>query len=232
MHESTLLIGSYKDTWTMPIGLPIIKDSKNRQYVFEIISPKANGEIQLAIAGFEPNYKSVYKNSFGDLIRSPELMISFIAKKTLQSFADLDFLVSSSIYFSPFILYSLALVLKRQVGIKKSIPYVVILLIITDIFFISRLYPGLAFVLLVCWVVALKFNRLESSVSIFLAFILSIVLVLLIILGQQILQGVVGFYIYGLLCIGITQVILELRSKKNGQVGYQQFILRMIKRNG
>ncbi len=229
-HESKPNIQKHEKTWILPIGFPIIENSKNKKYEFELESVVNTEGLTLKLADKIPQFVTFYKYNFKQDENNINSLINFLLTKTYLAFTNLNFLFSSTIYFSPFIFYTLVVIINRKIGIKMGFSYLVLALIIIDILIISQISPGLAVLLLGLWFIASTYNKLESSVSYLGLAILFLVLILMVMKKDSAGQNAAAVYVFGFMIIGVVQSILEKRLRKQKRVSCKQFLGRITKK--
>lgn len=106
-YENTYRSGLIFDVPFLPFGFPIIKDSKNKLYDFELESLKGNMRNGVVLSTRSPFLASKYKSDKSELFADPEKLIQFIVKKFLNSFNTIDILYSSFVFSFPFLFYIL-----------------------------------------------------------------------------------------------------------------------------
>jgi hypothetical protein len=91
------------DNSYFPMGIPLITDSKNKEYVFEIESQNGTSSSNIEIADKIPVIVTRYKYNKNDVFSSVDSFVSFMNKKIILSFT--NYLVDSIFYILPFCAY-------------------------------------------------------------------------------------------------------------------------------
>lgn len=142
-----------------PFGFPEIADSKNKTYVFDIVSTQGNDYNAVSIGSREPILAAKYKENMSKLLENKKEMFLFLSRKFLNAFQLVDIQFFSFVYFLPLILYFLLLFRIKYVFLVRLLAvfdYFLFLLIIIDLFYVqiqSELFYF--FVLILLSVVAL-----------------------------------------------------------------------------
>lgn len=212
--------GQLENNLLFPFGFPVIQDSKNRIYQFEIESILGNN-----INAVEVNKKNLawltgYQFPIIETFSDNRAAFNFLIKKTITSFTDIDFLLSSSLYMVPLIIYILVYILspwlRRVKNFRYISPGILLTLIILDVFFVTEVYLGILTSLILGWSYCIAKFRLESKISFSIAFGFIILWTILIMLKITEFQNKINIWVYAFLVIGICHAIFEeRRSIKN-----------------
>jgi hypothetical protein len=217
-NKNWYFVGDYRsglleNNSLFPFGFPVIDNSKSRTYQFEIDSLKGN----------QTNAVEVSKNNFDLLIgyqfpkkiilSTKQATIHFLLKKFITSFTNLDFLLSSTLYLFPFILYLLIYFISPWREIIKRLVFfitaLVLFLIFSDIFILRETYLGLLVVLIIGWVYCIIKNKLDSRINFIFAAILILLWIILIQFKVNIFDNKINIWTYTFLVIGLIQSVLE-----------------------
>lgn len=198
-----------------PFGFPVIDNSKGKEYHFEIESLFGNATNALEISKDMPVLITAYQIPRNEITGSKLRLISFIFKKTLNSLASFDFLLSSIIFLLPLLFYVLwKFILKKSALSRKIFSFAVILLIFFDIFLIKEVYIGILLGLIIGLIYAIKSNRFKSYFTfkwvVFLIFFWAI----LIYLNISNFSNKLNIWVFTFLVIGVGQMLLEEKRNK------------------
>lgn len=228
-YENIYSINQFEKSFKLPFGFPIIKDSKNKKYAIEIKSLDGNGVNSVKISKVEPVFQTVYQFPKQEIL-STHFLAYFLITKTVFSFNNIDFLLSSTLYLIPFLIYLILLLIRQKINVmKRVISYMAMLFILIDSFLITGVHTGIILLLIGIWVLVTVIYKLESSVTFFVSFLFLLVTVFLISLGIANGQEKLGVYIYGLFIVGLVQAVYELRTKPKNQVNYKSFLKEILK---
>lgn len=212
--------GLLKNNLLFPFGFPVIEDSKDKIYEFEIES----------LLGNETNAAQVNKNNFNlftgyqfplvETISDSKATLNFLINKSITSFTNIDFLMSSVLYLLPLIIYILIYVLfpwwKRIENFGYRLFGVFLFFIFLDIFLIKEVYLGVLTFLILGWIYCIVKNKFGSKINFFFVFMLILLWILLIGLDIKEFQNKINIWVYTFLAIGVGQAIFEeKKSIKN-----------------
>jgi hypothetical protein len=205
--------GLLENNLLFPFGFPIINDSKNKIYQFEIESLLGNDINAVALNKNNFTFLSGYQFPKNEILSSKKSTAKFLVKKSITSLTNLDFLLSSILYLLPFIVYVFIYILSPWWKRIKYLGYILfvllLILIYLDIFFIKELYIGILVSLILGWTYCIIKNKLESKINFLFAFMLILLWVLLITLKINDLQNKINIWTYTFLVIGLVQAVLE-----------------------
>ncbi len=214
-----------------PFGFPQIENSKGKIYQFEITSLYGNDTNAIELSNSK-YINTAYQYSRKEIAGSKLRLVSFIFKKTINSLSNLDFLLSSILYLLPFCAYLIwEIQLKRVKVVRQIFSVVVLLLILVDIFFLQEIYLGLLIFLILSWLVSIKLNNLESSVSFFLAGFLIIIWLVFMLINNQSFYNKLNIWVFAFLLLGVIQSIFEEMGILKPEVDYKRFISKTFKIN-
>ena len=209
-----------------PFGFPQIEYSKDKAYQFEIKSLLGNNSNSVELSN-KDSVLTAYQYPRQEITGSKSRIITFIFKKSINSLINFDFLLSSVLYLLPFLLYILweILIKKLEVG-KQIFSVIVLLLILMDIFLLKEFYLGVFILLILLWLISIKFYKFESSVSFFLSGILIIFWILLILVDKERYFNKLNIWVFVFLLLGVIQSVLEEKGVYKPELNYKKFILR------
>lgn len=206
--------GQFKNSLLFPFGFPVIFDSKNKVYVFEIESLAGNGHNSVQLNSSRA-LLSGHQYSKAEIQGSKIRLVNYLFKKSFYSIQSLDFILSSLVFALPLLFYILWLIVirkykKAQLILALSVP----ILIFIDIFLLKTVYVGLLFGLLGIWLLSIKLNKLGPKVSFLVAVFLVIVWAGLTTFGIHTFSNKLNVWTYAFLVIGFAQLILEERKNE------------------
>jgi hypothetical protein len=215
--ENTYRSGLLDNNLLFPFGFPVISNSKDKVYQFEIESSLGNKTNGVEINRNSTALFSGYQYPKSEIIKNKKSIIEFIFKKIITSFTNLDFLLSSTLYLLPLLIY-LAIYMfsasnKRLENYKHVITACFFVLILTDLFKIKEVYIGVMISLILCWVFIAIINKKGSILSFIFATILIILCVILIVLDVSDFQNKINVWVFTLFMIGLAQAVIEERRE-------------------
>jgi len=232
IYENIYGIGGFERSFTLPFGFPLISDSKDKKFIIEIISTTGQKSNSVVLSTRDPGVQSTYKFSSAELLSSPVNMLSFLTRKFVLSFTNINFLYSSIIFFMPLVLYLFfVLFINREGIVRRILFYLVFPVFIIDSFILSEVDTGLVLLAIGIWTIAVFNYKFESSVSYLFSVFVLLAAIPAIILGEQNVVEKLSTYLFLFLSVGFIQSINEFRSNSK-KVGYIEFIKDIIKING
>jgi hypothetical protein len=107
--QNTYNADQFQTNVPFPFGFPIIKNSRNKAYTFQIESLAGTSTDSISISKTNPYFLTKYKFSKEDLIKNPVKLFQFLVAKNSEQAQPLtmDKIILIIIYFlSPFIVYA------------------------------------------------------------------------------------------------------------------------------
>lgn len=220
--------GLLEDQLIYPFGFPTIAHSKDKTYVFELES----------LLGNESNAVQLNNNKILSAHQIPREFIvggkmnfvNFLTKKFITSFSSTPFLLSSVIYFLPFLFYVVWLLVLLKFSFKKNILSVIsIMLILINILLVREYYLGVYLALLSLWIISLKVFKLHSSVSFVIFISLFIIWIFFNSFGYRIFDSNLNIWAYTFLIVGTVQLVFEYRKPNKKRLMIREFIKGLIR---
>ena len=206
--------GQIKNSLLFPFGFPVIFDSKNRIYEFEIVSLAGNGHNSVQLSDSKV-LLSGHQYSKAEIQGSKMRLINYLFKKSFYSIQSIDFILSSLVFALPLFLYLLWILVIRK--FKKTQRFLTLMvgpiLIIMDIFLLKQIYLGILFGLIALWFFSIKINKFESKASFLISFFLIAIWCILTFLGVDNFSSKLNVWAYSFLVIGLLHLIVEERKK-------------------
>lgn len=205
--------GTLQHQLEYPFGFPIFEKSKDKTYEFEIESIYGNKKNAIELNTNNPSLITGYQFPKSEILSSKKSTLNFLIKKSITSFTNLDFLLSSILYLTPLIIY--IFIYSMYPWWKKNkylgfIPCALLLFLIpVDLFLIKEVYIGALLALILGWIYLIIRNKLESKINFIFAFILILLWVLLIKFNIDKFQNKINIWTYTFLIIGVVQAVLE-----------------------
>lgn len=205
-------------------GVPILKNSQDKVYEFEIASSLDNKE-SLSIKS--ENFITGYQYSREDITSFNYGSLRFFKNKILGSITDPDFIIKSTIYLLPlFIFILLAFIINLLSSITKRISInlnylriVIPILLLFTLLLESNLPIDSFPILILLWISLIVSYKLRSRFTLITGFVVIVIWIVIIPLGFFALQSKLNEIAYALLFIGCIQLLAEERrnieKKKN-----------------
>lgn len=220
-----------------PFGFPIIDNSKNKTYEIQLESLKGTENNSVQIASKPPIVGSRYKYPRSLVLKNWHEFIDFFAKKIYHAVRDGTFFFSSFIYFLPLLIYLvLRLIIRKYFGsLTISLPHkprnivisvgqlsqsfyfglvcAIVLLTLTDIFFVNETLDTTIIVVVIMWFVLVKrypFVKQYVPAACFILFLASIVFS---VLNLTFISGKYAVWTYIYFAIAVVQEIILVTDK-------------------
>ena len=159
----------------------------------------------MAISPISPTFVMKHQFTKHELFTNKMFLLIFVLKKFVNSFTTISFLISSFIYFSPFLIYIFGIINKKKISFLTS--FVAILL---DIVFINHLITLIPTVILIIgFIYSLYLNKVSSRVCFFLAITSLFLYPFVLLLRFNLIAEGITYWIYYFLLIG---TIIEITS--------------------
>lgn len=214
-YSSDYRSGAIENQMRFPFGFPVIKDSKNKIYEFEVTSLFGNDNNAVELNISNPQLTAVHKFTRNSILSNSKNAFLFIVKKIITSFTSIDFLLSSTLYLVPLFIY----VVRKNSYMRVSrkvvhLPVVILLFIAVDILLIQEMYIGVLLILIIGWIMSIKQYYLDSKSSYLLAFILLTIWIPLMYFNTKYIQNKLNIWVYFFLFTGTIQAIIEEKYTK------------------
>lgn len=204
-YQNVYKVDQFQPNDLFTFGMPLIPDSKNKNYSFEIKSLKGIKGDAVAISPISPTFVMKHQFTKHELFTNKMFLLIFVLKKFVNSFTTISFLISSFIYFSPFLIYIFGIINKKKISFLTS--FVAILL---DIVFINHLITLIPTVILIIgFIYSLYLNKVSSRVCFFLAITSLFLYPFVLLLRFNLIAEGITYWIYYFLLIG---TIIEITS--------------------
>lgn len=161
-YQNTYRSGLTYDVPFLPFGFPIISNSQGKTYQFELQSLHGNNINGVVLSTRQPFLVSKYKADKTTLLHDPHAMLTFIYKKITNSLQTIDISYSSFLFILPLIFYFLLTTRTRKFIPKYTLPLVIILLVLIDIFFYQILNDLLYMEVPILWLLTLRSYNFDS----------------------------------------------------------------------
>jgi len=212
-YSNTYRSGLLNNNLSLLFGFPIITDSKNKTYEFELESLSGNKTNGVEINRNSTALFSGYQYPKSEIIKNRRSTLKFIFKKIITSFTNSDFLLSSILYLFPLLVY-LAIYMFSSSGkglnnFRHVITTLISVLILVDIFRIKEIYLGVIVLLILGWIFTAVINKNGSRFSFIFAISLILLWVLLMALRINDFQNKINVWVYMLFIIGLFQAVFE-----------------------
>ena len=212
-------------------GFPIIKQSKGKEYQFEVESKYGEPGNAVAISSLDPVFIEKYKFFKDDLIKDKtdlyhfsgqkllrlydDELVQFSIKKTINIFTDFDFLIKALyIYFMPFIFYVLWMKVIRKYYAKwYYLSFLSLVGILIEIFLL-KVPSDYAYIgMVIFWIYTIYKYKLSVEVSFGITLFMLLCSPAFLYLGFEMIATRFAAWTFLFFLIVVAQTILEKYKK-------------------
>lgn len=220
--------GLLENQLLFPFGFPVIDQSKDVNYVYEIESLLGNNSNAVTVDA-SSSLITGHQLSEREIFGSKKRILLFLYKKTISSFTNPDFLLNSIIFFIPLGIFILLKLTYKKYLQKEFLALFTVSLIAVDLVLLHEVYNGVLLGALIMWVFSIWLYKLESSVSFFFAFLLIVLWLILMLVGIDASFSKFNIWTYIFLTIGILQLVCEERFHPKDLITYKVFFDKIFK---
>lgn len=247
-YENKYKVDQFQSNDFFTFGFPIIDNSKDKTYYFEIQSTAGMKGDAIAISEMFPIFITQYQFTKQQLFANKMMIPIFLTKKIFYSFSDINFFISSLVYLLPFIFYIAWYYLMRRFirisfkpflnisvgnsntplgnyGRKKyMLFYIYIVVVLMLIFFMNVANDYVYLMLIGLWTVLVFIYKFDSSVSYLLGLFSLLLCSALLILNQNAIAENAAIWVYFFLVIGTIEAIVENIKNFKNMTSYDVFL--------
>lgn len=205
-----------------PFGFPIIKDSEDKTYQFELESLRGASGNGIYLDKTLPNFigvsfinKETISNNFPELTH-------FLIKKILNVISDKNNLINAAIFFSPLILFFFYIITAEvSYQFLTGIVFLSILIDILYISFISELYLVSVTIM---WIFTVYRYKFETEISSTFSLLFLISSSIAFIGGNSLINEKTAVWAFLFLCVTTAQLMYNYRHPNLNYFTLPQFI--------
>lgn len=212
IYQATYKVDQFQPNKLFPFGFPIIPDSKNKKYHFEIESLNGSTDNAIALSPISPIFSIKYQYSIESL-RSSRFPVEFIYLKLLSLFTDRQFMLSLFIFMSPLIIFGVYFSPLRLKKKKLFLLWLPIIFIATSLFFENKLTVFTSLILIANWLLITIMCKLESQSAVLPALLFLFLTIISVLLNQEDLAGKAIMWTYLFIILTITHSLVEIYLK-------------------
>lgn len=241
-YQNTYKVNQFQNNKYFTFGFPLITDSAGKRYYFEIESTQGKPWNAIGISEKQPIFIVQYQFTKQQLFRDKIQLIEFIPKKILYSFSDINYAISSFVYFLPFIFYlfwyfyfqeyTSAFKKKYSLNVKSNqILFIIYFFsVLLTIIFMQEKNTSAYMVLIGLWVFLVRVYKLESSISYLFAIFFLFFCPFLIYFNFLTIAEAAANWAYFLLVVGTIQSFWEFKKKPVDGINYQMLLNSIIRK--
>ena len=214
MEYSSFLFDSQSH---FPFGIPVISNSKNKIYQFELSSTRGDSNNPIKLKS-PLVFITGYQYSKSEIMGRGLKTIEFASNKIFGLITDLELLIKSSIYLIPLILYSILFLFFKRfpinakhivVPFKRKYLKIYIFIILLIIISPKNLILNEFMIVLFSWTCFVYYFKLKSIVSFKVSLIIVIFWIAIIPFGFNSVQKIANELVYALFIFGCLQLLYE-----------------------
>lgn len=222
----------FENSLYFPFGFPPIENSRGKTYVFVFTSLYGNEENAIEVDKNSLNLTTAYQFPRSEILKSKKDSFDYLTRKISTSVVDVHFLLSSTFFLVPLLIYIMGFLYFRKFKNRNLLPSLFVLgMIFINIYFFKEINVGILVFLIICWIFVCIVQKLESSVSFAIAFILIPVWTLLTYFHINNFKNELNVWVYSFLVIGLIQAVLEEKRSIKNRIGYKKFFKKIFKLN-
>jgi hypothetical protein len=161
-YQNNYKTDQFQDQELFPFGFPIISDSKNKTYIFEIQSQHGKADDAVAISQIQPILVSKYTFTINELFHQKRFLLSFIFNKTINILSDVNITSYSFSFLLPLYYFLIFSIFRKN---KVILSGSIFLICLIQIIFISKNYDLLLISTLLAWLININLNHLKSQTT-------------------------------------------------------------------
>lgn len=226
-YEYSYLVDQFQPNDYFTFGFPIITDSLEKIYQFEVESVMGEPENAVALSMIEPVYVTKYQYSKAEIVSNQDYLRTYAYRKIINTFSNVDFLLSFFAYSLPLVLYLIWLFFfEKYLYNKYHLALIPIGLMILISIFNPPNNDAIVLGLTGLWMAVALVYKLKTIMSFYfsLAFLASSPLLLYTAFPE--IAKNISMWAFMLLSVGIILQIIEFRWKREKQLGFSIFSLK------
>ncbi|MBU2632301.1 hypothetical protein KKG52_01165 [Patescibacteria group bacterium] len=239
-YESKYKNGLMYDVPHYPFGFPVIQNSKNKTYIFEVISTKGNSKNTVSLSKREPGFEAKYKFSKNELLSDKWVFLDFGIKKIGYSLFTPDVLYASLVFLLPLLFYILwNSTIKKYViaplsnkalkftgldiptlkNLLKDFAYfailnILIIFVLIDVFYLQLISDLVYIIIPILWGIYTKKYKLDSRASFAVGLFFIALCPIILIFNQTFTAEKSASWAFMFLIVGTIQALIELRKEE------------------
>lgn len=160
----------FQDRQFFPFGFPLIQNSKNRTYEFEIESSTGSVEEHVSIDKLKPVVLTKYQYPLRELNPTSPALYSFIVTKVHNFFSNDALIFPLIYYFLPFTYFILHLIVaKFKKGFRYSLILLPLIVIVSELTASLPPPPSWQITIALFWIIYILINKLDFKINIAIA---------------------------------------------------------------
>lgn len=230
LYEAKYKTDQFQSHKLFPFGFPIITNSANKDYVFEIESLQGTGGNSVSIDYTKPVFIAKSSFSRSELLMDNKKLVSFLLNKLTNIFNESETRVNILLSFLPFICYLIYLISPKNNYL--FLIGVIILFTFWDIFYLAVNYDLLYLSTFLLWIMLSIKYRFESRIACLFAISFLALTSIMLIIKYDKLAEKAAVWSFLFLCITVLQQVYELIKKPKKLLSYNDFLTQLFRNQG
>lgn len=225
-YENSYTTPQFQPNQLFTFGFPVIADSLDKTYIFEVESTQGEPGNAVSLGSTFPVYVTKYQYA-KELIRSnPEYAVTFLQRKVISTFSNVDFLLSFFVYLLPFFLYLIWLFLfERYLSNLYYLTLIPVFLMILTSFISELTNDSVILGIVGLWIAVSVAYRLKTICTFVFALGFLFISAILYYTPLEQLSVNLTAWTFMLLATGIIlQIFEEVFSPLKGQRGFEVYL--------
>lgn len=220
IYQAQYNTDQFKPGELFPFGFPLLKQSANKIYIFELESLKGATGSGIFLDRQTPSFAAVSFFNKSELFQDYRSTLTFLINKIINVFGTSGGIRFGLVYFSPLILY-FAYVFSKKVS-YQFLPAVVLVFILLDLFFLAKSYDYYLISVGMLWLLATVRFKFDFRISGLAAMVLLMLVPAFDISGWKMLAEKAANWSYLFLALAVLFQIYQYKypSKKYFSLGY------------
>lgn len=208
-YQNKYKSGSIFENPEFPFGFPVVVNSKNKEFQFEITSLNGNRDNAVTISKNNLTLVTVHQYSRTEITENQMSVTNFLIKKLINTFSKITYLASSLTYLLPFVAYLYLIFFN-----KRSKKYILLIgtFIAIDCLLIDTVHNLLFFGVSFLWIIIVIRSKETYKSSFRLALFFIVFSFILLLLNQKTMADKASLWCYMFLAVGTIQAALRVRN--------------------
>jgi len=207
-----------------PFGFPMIKDSANKSYVFEIESLEGDKFNSIFIDFDKPVFVSKSTFSRRDFLENKSNIFSFTFSKIINLFENREIRSNIFLFYIPFIFYSLFLLFSRYD--YQFLSLFIYVMCFYDIFFYNNMKIIFIFSVLILWIMTSLKYKFESKISAVFSLIFLSMVPISVMVGNNLIAEKASIWVYLFLAATVLLRFAEMKNIQKNRISINMFAIK------
>lgn len=232
-YSAKYKVDQFQNNKFFTFGFPVIENSLNRNYVFQLISTQGSPGDAVAISQIDPVMQNWHQFDKSKIISNKLILIKILYSKILYNFSNLNLIIFSLPYLLPFIFYIFFLIinLKNKKEFKFNLLYLFLNLIVIYILINISINGVVDLILLIVWILIIIKRRIDSTVTFLFGIFLLSISIILNLFNNMLIAEKFTIWSYYFLVFGIIQYIFEMIKNIKLKFNYLDIIIDLFRKN-